>query len=88
MAIMGVEMLICRSGWILHLLATLGYFFATIYFTLPSVSVSPYILKNAGTTDIKEKEDVHAGCRTPIPPLEGLVNEKSGKSGHIALETV
>jgi hypothetical protein len=36
----------------------------------------------------QEKEDVHGGCRTPIPPLEGLVNEKSGKSGHIALETV
>jgi len=36
----------------------------------------------------QEKEDFHAGCRTPIPPLEGLISEKSGKSGHIALETV
>jgi hypothetical protein len=36
----------------------------------------------------QETEDAHGGCRTPIPPLEGLINEKSGKSGHIALETV
>jgi hypothetical protein len=35
----------------------------------------------------QEKDDVHAGCRTSIPPLEGLVNEKNGK-GHVALETV
>jgi hypothetical protein len=52
------------------------------------------ICKSLRSRDLKvelicqETEDVHGGCRTPIPPLEGLINEKSGKSGHIALETV
>ena len=81
-------MLMCRSGWTLHLLATLGYFIATIYFTLPSVPVSSYFLCREMDLIFQDEQHGDGGCRYPIPPLEGLVNEKGGESGHIALETV
>lgn len=80
-----------RSGWILNLLATFGWFAATVWFSFDSSSKVCLYLSSFSTRLIVKKNE-HArtdgsdeACETPVQPLEGLVDEKGG---HIVLETV
>jgi hypothetical protein len=80
-----------RSGWVLNLLATFGWFAATIWFSYGFASkVSLFIAILSVARLIIQKEHVNEDendetCETPIQPFEGLVDEKRGQ---ITLETV
>ena len=80
-----------RSGWILNLLATFGWFAATVWFSFDSSSRVCLSLSSSPTRLMVKKSEHdrtdHSDevCETPVQPLEGLVDEKGG---HIVLETV